>query len=681
MNICYNCFKEHEGETCPDCGYKVSQDTGKYPLALPHGTVLAGRYIIGRVLGQGGFGITYVAQNYQTKEIVAIKEYYPEASATRIESKTVSSFTDDRAENFIYGKECFLNEAKTLAEFIGNPNIVRVYSYFEENNTAYFVMEYITGISLLTHLKNNGGKISVPEAKKILFPVMDALSAVHGKGIIHRDISPDNIYISADNSIKLLDFGAARYSLGDKSRSLDVVLKHGYAPKEQYTRRGRQGPYTDIYSLAATFYRAITGKVPPDSIERMDEDDLIYPNNLGIKISEEDEDALVKALSVYPIDRFQSMNDFKNAMSSESYSEEQKRPEQEEEKKEEQESAELEIIKKEEQKRPELETIKEEEQESAELEKKKDEEQNSPEIQETQNKKGKNKKPLIIAVIAAVVILIISGVIIGAVVSNNSGGKDIKVPNCVGLAQAEAVKSLKNAGIKYNTEKVHSDTVKEGVVIDQSLKAGTMISADKTLTLTISSGKQILYPDLVGKTQKEAEADLTKLGLKFAVGSEKYSDTVKKGCVISQDKKAGGKAEKGDKVTVVISKGVQTVKVPNVTGKKLSDATKALANAKLKYKVKKVYSSSVAKGKVIKQTNKGKKVKPNTVIVLTVSKGKKPQTTNSASQTTDYSNDDSGSYSDNDTQSYSSYESYEQSSSQTDNDGGGGELPTIAEIE
>lgn len=316
MNICYNCFNEHSGSVCPDCGYNVSQDKGKYPVALPKGTILAGRYIVGRVLGQGGFGITYVAQNYQTKEICAVKEYFPETLATRIESRTVSTYSDDRADSFNYGKECFLNEAKTLAEFIGNPNIVRVYSYFEENNTAYFVMEYIKGISLQTYLKNNGGKISVAAAKNILFPIMDAMSDVHSKGIIHRDISPDNIYITEDGSIKLLDFGAARYSLGDKSRSLDVVLKHGYAPKEQYTRRGRQGPYTDIYSLSATFYRSITGKIPPDSVERMDEDDLIYPGNLGISISKTDEDALVKALSVYPADRFQNMMEFKNAFTS-----------------------------------------------------------------------------------------------------------------------------------------------------------------------------------------------------------------------------------------------------------------------------------------------------------------------------------------------------------------------------
>ena len=146
---------------------------------------------------------------------------------------------------------------------------------------------------------------------------MDALSVVHSKGIIHRDISPDNIFITPCGEVKLIDFGAARYSIGDKSRSLDVVLKHGYAPKEQYTRRGRQGPYTDVYALGATFYRAITGKVPPDSIDRMEEDSLAMPSSLGCKISEKDEDALLKALSFQPYDRFQNMQEFKASFDTE----------------------------------------------------------------------------------------------------------------------------------------------------------------------------------------------------------------------------------------------------------------------------------------------------------------------------------------------------------------------------
>ena len=276
--------------------------------------MLNGSYIVGRVLGQGGFGITYIARDYRTKAMVVIKEYFPDTMAARMDGRTVSAYSGQRSEGFQYGKKCFLEEAKTLAEFIGNPNIVRVHCYFEENGTAYFVMDYVEGVNFGKYLKDHGGRISWEEARRMLFPVMDALAAVHAKGIIHRDVSPDNIFITKDGSVKLLDFGAARYSLGDRSRSLDVVLKHGYAPKEQYTRRGRQGPYTDVYSMAATMYYAITFRVPPDSIDRADEDELILPSSLGLSISEKEEDVLLKALAVQAVDRYQTMLEFKEAL-------------------------------------------------------------------------------------------------------------------------------------------------------------------------------------------------------------------------------------------------------------------------------------------------------------------------------------------------------------------------------
>ncbi len=287
----------------------------KYPLALPVNTVLAGQYIIQDVLGEGGFGITYKAVDRMSGKDVAVKEFFPESMATRVPGKTdVTTFAGDRGDNFVYGKQCFMQEAETLAKFIGNENIVRIYSYFEEYGTAYFVMDYIEGKSLDTYVKECGGKLEFSEAAEILVPIMDALAAVHEKGIVHRDVSPDNIYLTNDGKVKLIDFGAARQSLGDKSQSLDVILKHGFAPKEQYLRRGKQGPYTDIYALGATFYYVLTGKRPPDALERADEDEIILPSTLGVRISRAAEDAILMALNVQPGDRFQSMDAFKNAM-------------------------------------------------------------------------------------------------------------------------------------------------------------------------------------------------------------------------------------------------------------------------------------------------------------------------------------------------------------------------------
>lgn len=314
--LCGNCFYEKPtAGVCPACGYDPAKDEGKYPLALRPGSILNGRYIVGRVLGQGGFGITYIAQNYQTKNRVAIKEYLPTDFAGRTQGTyIVQVYSGDRQENFIYGKEQFLDEAKTLAEFIGNDHIVRIYSYFEEYGTAYLTMEYIDGVNLSKKMHEHGGRLTVEQADELLIPVMEALEWVHSRGIVHRDIAPDNIMITSDGKAKLIDFGAARYSTGEKSKSLDVILKHGFAPKEQYIRRGRQGPFTDVYAMAATYYYAITGKIPQDAIERMDEDELIPPSTLGVKIDGKSEDALLKALEVSATDRFQSMGEFVNAL-------------------------------------------------------------------------------------------------------------------------------------------------------------------------------------------------------------------------------------------------------------------------------------------------------------------------------------------------------------------------------
>ena len=335
MKICYNCFHElpDTARVCPNCGQTADiSNEVHYPHALPCGSVLAGRYIIGRVLGQGGFGITYLAQEYESKKLVAIKEYYPDAMAIRGASSSVVPYNHERAANFEYGKERFIDEAKTLAEFIGNPNIVRVNSYFEENGTAYFVMEYVNGISLKKYLKRKGGKLSWEEALWVLAPVMDALSAVHEKGIIHRDVTPDNIVITDGGntvtgggtdgrntvtgtaSVKLLDFGAARYSIGERSQSLDIILKQGFAPCEQYIHRSRQGAFTDEYSLAATLYYSITGAIPQEAVERMGEDHLESPRSLGVDIPPAAEAALMKALSVRSEDRFRTMGEFKKAL-------------------------------------------------------------------------------------------------------------------------------------------------------------------------------------------------------------------------------------------------------------------------------------------------------------------------------------------------------------------------------
>ncbi len=314
--VCYNCFRYiPDGKPCPFCGYDPRPDEGLYRIALRPGTPLANRYMIGRVLGQGGFGVTYVALDSQIRARVAIKEYLPTEFVSR-DGNGVSLLlnSQNQREDFEYGRQQFLEEARTLAEFVGSEHIVSIHNYFEANGTAYFAMEFVEGVNLKKYLERHGGPLPIHEANRILLPIMEALDWVHSKGIVHRDISPDNIMIRKDGDAKLIDFGAARYSTGEKSKSLDVVLKHGFAPMEQYSRRGRQGPYTDVYAMAATYYYAITGKAPADAADRFAGEELLPPSALGAEIRKDTEQVLMKALSMNVPDRYQRMSEFYSAL-------------------------------------------------------------------------------------------------------------------------------------------------------------------------------------------------------------------------------------------------------------------------------------------------------------------------------------------------------------------------------
>ena len=317
QHLCSNCFQKRisQGGPCPVCGYLPVVDKEKYPMALPKGSILNGNYIIGRVLGQGGFGITYLAWDHSLKIRVAVKEYFPEGVVTRLYKTTlVSPVSQDAQESFTYGLQCFLEEAKVLGKLLGSPGIVGVHSFFEENGTAYFTMDYVEGISFQHYIKAHGGRISWQETAGVLLPVINALCIVHRTGIYHRDVTPDNILLDQNGTVKLIDFGSARQTFGHNDRSMDVLLKAGYAPKEQYARNGRQGAYTDVYSLAACFYASITGYLPPESLKRVDCDKLIPPSKRGVLIPAELESAILRGLSVYQQDRFQTMEEFRAAL-------------------------------------------------------------------------------------------------------------------------------------------------------------------------------------------------------------------------------------------------------------------------------------------------------------------------------------------------------------------------------
>ncbi len=273
------------------------------------GTVLNKKFYIGHALGEGGFGITYIGRDMMLDMVVAIKEYYPNGCVYRsntVSPQVNSSSTEDRKIQFQKGRERFLREARVLAKFSGEPGIVDVRDFFEEYNTAYIVMEFLDGETLKSYLKREGN-LAPDKAISLLMPIMRTLKEVHAHGLIHRDISPDNIML-VRNKIKLLDFGAAR-DVTDANKSLSVMLKPGYAPEEQYRSKGQQGSWTDVYALCATIYKCITGITPDDSMQRVYQDELRPVSALGIPISPNLDAALMKGMAIMQKNRYQNIDE------------------------------------------------------------------------------------------------------------------------------------------------------------------------------------------------------------------------------------------------------------------------------------------------------------------------------------------------------------------------------------
>ncbi len=296
----------HQTDLIPQGESKIQEP----PFALPFETIIHGKYLIGRVLGFGGFGITYQGMNIETNEFVAIKEYYPNGMLSRYPGTTQVSVIS--ASNIFHReKDKFLQEARIIYH-CQNRHILKIYSLFEENGTAYYVMEFLDGRDLMHYLKSRSGSIIWEELKPIVADIMDALETVHREGVIHRDISPDNIYLCSDNTAKIIDFGTARSAFDGKEKS--VILKKGYAPIEQYSSKGTQGPWTDVYALGATMYRSLTGVIPPEAPDRQYQDSLRRPSDMGISLPGHVETAIMRALNVKEADRFQSVAEFRDAI-------------------------------------------------------------------------------------------------------------------------------------------------------------------------------------------------------------------------------------------------------------------------------------------------------------------------------------------------------------------------------
>jgi serine/threonine protein kinase len=314
MLTCPICSAENPSSVvaCSTCGAPLSNDpSSAFSGALPAGTKLqGGMYSIGRVLGQGGFGITYLGGDIRARRPVAIKELFPYGSTRR--GSSVHPFGGLPASEYAGTRDRFLDEARILARF-DHPGIVDVYGTFEENNTAYMVMELLRG-KTLGQLVEEGGPLSEHDAIDYIRRVGEALVVVHEASLLHRDLKPDNIMRTGDGDVVLIDFGTARAFAAGKTGRMTTMVTPGYAPLEQYGQSVRFGPFTDVYALAATLYHVLTGQMPAPATDRASGVDLVPPRTLNPAVSAITSDAILWAMSMRVDQRPQTVREFLDAL-------------------------------------------------------------------------------------------------------------------------------------------------------------------------------------------------------------------------------------------------------------------------------------------------------------------------------------------------------------------------------
>lgn len=654
------CMEQYEDEfdVCPYCGY-LEGTKPEQALHMEPGSILQKRFIVGKSIGYGGFGVTYIGWDALLEHKVAIKEYLPSEFSTRMPGVTpVTVFNGDKNEQFKDGLRQFVQEAKKLAKFNNIEGIVKIYDSFEENNTAYIVMEYLEGETLAQRLERE--KIVTPdEAIAMLTPVIESLEKVHEQGIIHRDIAPDNLFITKNGSVKVIDFGAARFATTSHSRSLTVIIKPGFSPEEQYRSRKEQGGYTDVYAIGATLYKMITGITPPDALERyaMAESknkDILEPISKHCKeIDQNQENAILNALNIRIEDRTPTMAALLGELKSEVpvkrvYGR----------------------IKKTDTLRWPL---------WAKI--------SVPVVAllvlvfgilwgtgvigfksnlqtQIQIPEGMTRVPSVVNNTAetaedrlteAVLLYTIAGkeysaivpanyvlsqdMVGGIIVQQNSivnvvisgGAEMMTVPQVTNIPYDEAVALLEEAGFVASKIEAFSNAIEKGFVISQDVEANTEMAIGSVISLTVSKGvdpnaeiekKEIILPDFVGKTYDEILLIAEEYSFVLSVSARQYSTQYAINTIMQQTPTAGSTILTGDTVTVVVSAGKETVKVPDVQYKEKATAKSALEALGLSVTIVEVESETVSAGLVISQsiaTNTA--VEPGTSITLTVSKG------------------------------------------------------------
>lgn len=644
---CFRCFTFFgEGDICPRCGYDVSATSMGAQWLQPGEKLGNGRYEVGCVVGAGGFGITYSAWDNVLGIRVAIKEYLPGEFSTRIPGNTkVTIYGGEKEEQFSEGLKKFYEESVRLAKFREVPGVVQIYESFMENETAYIVMEYLEGETLAERIKREK-TIPPEEATEIILPVLDALECVHKEGIIHRDIAPNNIFLCKDGQVKLLDFGAARSATGTHSKSLTVLYKEGYTAEEQYRSRGEQGPWTDVYSVAASLYKAITGVTPDGVMERHRKDKLKAPCKYSKGISVNMSRAIMNAMNMDLRKRTQTAADFKKELlSAKKVSKKYKR------------THEVRVGRipvwvwcvsvasiaiiavmggllltgriefhaetfsnffMENGKVRMMNVVNLEEEEANNRLKKLGLSMEITEYKYT----NKVQAGRIISQEEDKGEIVNSGTIVHVVVSKGAG--EVEIPEMVNRAFTPYIEELKELCLNYE-EEYKEYLLPPGYVISTIPNAGEKLLQGETVKITISSGMGYdpnadgIVPDLLEKTTAEANDVAGEQGFFVMVKGEEYSDNIPEGLIMEQDV-AAGNIMKGDSiVNVVVSKGIEQFEVPLVEGMTSQEATKVLEECFFVVNTEKEISMEVPEGTIISQSlNSGENVDKYTEITLKV---------------------------------------------------------------
>ena len=661
--FCMGCMEQYDDHlfTCPHCGYEEGTKSNQ-ALHIEPGNILNGRYIIGRSLGFGGFGVTYIGWDALLEHKVAIKEYLPSEFATRMPGVTqVTVYNGDKSEQYHDGLGQFVNEAKRLARLNNIDGIVRIYDSFEENNTAYIVMEYLEGETLAMRLEREK-TIDPDEAIDMLLPVIDSLQLVHENGILHRDLAPDNLFITKDGTLKVIDFGAARFATTSHSRSLTVIIKPGYSAEEQYRSRADQGSYTDVYSIGATLYKMITGITPPDALERYamaegGQKDMLEPiSKYCEKISKSKENAILNSMNIQAKDRTATMAALAKDLRST--------------------TAVVRVLGK----IKRLPTYKWplwakltaaaallfvlvfgalyitgvigfESNLQTEISIPADMTRVPSVVNNTTEQADQRMTEAILnytiigkeysSLVPADYVLTqdVDG---GVIVMKNSnvnitisGGAEMTIlPDVTNYEAEQAVLLLEENGFVVEKQYEFSSVIEAGFVVSQSVEGGREVEVGSQIILSISKGVdpeidqavvEIQVPDLVGKTYNEILQIAEKQGFKVAVSSKEYSNQYAKDKIMQQDPAAGETILSGSTVTVKVSLGNEKVKIPDVQFQTKEKATSTLEKIGLKVSVSYEQSDSVASGLVIRQSPAANTaVEPGSTVRIVVSKGAAP---------------------------------------------------------